>query len=121
MALAAVFDCATRAGTIASSSGRATVVPIPRSTVRRETAFFVTIMTAISSSATASQKQLHNRAASWGVGDHDADHQAAHDGCGSPRARRVHPLHHHAIVTNNQQWQRHQRDTPGKWRREEIE
>src|SRR5215831_9994027 len=38
---AAVLAVGTRAGTIASRKGRAIAVPIPRSTVRRDTNFFV--------------------------------------------------------------------------------
>ena len=40
---------AVSAGTIASSNGSATAAPMPRSTVRREMDFLVTIMIAISS------------------------------------------------------------------------
>src|ERR1051326_9027893 len=40
-ALAAVWASAVRAGIIASSSGSASAVPIPRSTVRRERCFLV--------------------------------------------------------------------------------
>ena len=43
--LAAVCAASVSAGTIASSSGSAIVVPSPRSTVRRDSAFFVMNMT----------------------------------------------------------------------------
>ena len=43
-----MFWEAVSAGTIASSSGKATVAPMPRSTVRREIAFLVTIMSVTS-------------------------------------------------------------------------
>src|SRR5688572_31851784 len=42
---AAVWANAEAAGTMPSSSGKATVAPRPRSTVRRGMAFFVVIMT----------------------------------------------------------------------------
>ena len=48
--LAAVFSTAVRAGTIPSSSGNATVTPMPRSTVRRDIFFFVIIIGPVSSS-----------------------------------------------------------------------
>ena len=49
---AAVFASAVAAGTIASSSGKASVAPIPRRKVRRGSDVLVMIMTAISSSET---------------------------------------------------------------------
>src|SRR5919198_2152271 len=48
--LAAVFVSAVSAGTIASSSGNAIVIPIPRRKVRRGNAIFVIIMCLSSSS-----------------------------------------------------------------------
>ena len=50
---AAVFASAVPAGTIASSSGSASVAPIPRRKVRRGSDDLVMIMTALSSSETA--------------------------------------------------------------------
>ena len=50
--LAAVVRSADRAGTMLSSSGSASAVPRPRSTVRRGIAFLVTIMNRTSASGT---------------------------------------------------------------------
>ena len=49
---AGVCAKAVAAGTMLSSSGSATVMPRPRSTVRRGMAFFVIIMTLLSSAET---------------------------------------------------------------------
>src|SRR5687768_398124 len=60
---AAVFCRAVSAGTMASSSGSATVVPRPRSTVRRDRALRVTIMRTTSSprSPHLERRALHDR------------------------------------------------------------
>src|SRR5947207_12137213 len=87
----AVLPSAARAGTMLSSSGRASAAPIPRSIVRRESALWVTIMARATSRLATLGGPLSSGSVDDGISEREALDDAQNEGRPSVASSRCLP------------------------------